>query len=124
MKKQVILEEIWCDLCKNTRAILKCKVCGKDLCHDCARYLCKYNPPLSPPHTPWGQSDAYPSRPTYEPVAQETLCADCCEAFKMTIAIAAGQDKVDKEKVQKEIEKGKEKKEYTPPDGKPNSMYS
>ena len=125
MKKKIVVEETWCDLCKNTRATLKCKVCGKDVCSDCARYLCKYNPPpmLSRSSSPWVQTESYPSRPTYEPVVNETLCADCCEAFKMTIAVTAGQDKVDPEKVKEEILR-KQRKEYTPPDGQPTSMYS
>lgn len=114
MRKKRVIEEIFCDICKKSFAHMKCKICGKDVCQDCARYLCKYNPRPTPPvSSSFGISSDYTAgyhHQDYAPVLNETLCTDCCEAFKMTIAVTAGQDKIDPRIVKDEIEKTQAKK--------------
>lgn len=108
MKKKRVIEEVICDFCKNF-SNTKCKVCGKDVCNNCARYLCKYNAPPEHTRSPWSQSDTYSYKQTYEPVLNEALCPSCCEAFKITIGVTAGMDRVDQAKVKKEAKDAAQK---------------
>jgi len=93
MKKEKTIIEAICDFC-NGKADFSCNVCGKDVCGNCALYLCKH---VTPPRNIFTDSATfYPvgfPQEYYSPIANRIFCPDCIEAFKITIAITAGKRK-------------------------------
>ena len=92
MKKRVIVEKVICDLCGND-ASLKCEICGKDICQNCARYICKKNESYSV--TPWSASNS-PFESLYTP--EMVVCKECIDALKLSLRVSVGKSIVSREK--------------------------
>lgn len=89
LKKERIIEELVCDFCGKP-AIQKCELCGRDVCVECARWVCRKesHPVSGGPYLGWGSSyDPYP----YDWKEERKLCKDCVEKFKLSIALLAGK---------------------------------
>ena len=85
MKKKVVVEKVICDICGND-AHLKCEICGKDICSNCARYICKKNENYSA--TAWSGSYS-PFTPEYTP--EMTICKKCLDALKLSLRVSIGK---------------------------------
>ncbi len=98
MKKQRVVEEVVCDIC-GARACSKCELCKRDLCSNCARYICKKE---EQPSSPWSSGwTIYYNQYTPE----MTICKKCLDALKLSLRVCAGQSV--KEKVKNALHKGK-----------------
>jgi len=91
VKKTVKVIKTVCDFC-GKEAHLHCELCGKDVCNACARWICnkEYRPVSGGPCITPGWSNPYAEYP-WEWSVEKTICKDCCEKFKMSIAILAGK---------------------------------
>jgi len=101
MRKKRIVEDVVCDIC-GAKAYTKCELCKKDLCNDCARYICKKNEQPSNPFS--GTWTIYYSQYTPE----MTICKKCLDALKLSLRICAGQSV--KEKIKNALHKTKRKR--------------
>jgi len=88
LKKRVI-EEIVCDFCEQ-KATGKCDLCGRDICIECTRWICKkrYSPTSGGLVLyPGLNYDSYP----WKWEAERALCKDCVEKFKMSLVVLASK---------------------------------
>lgn len=94
LKKQKVIELTICDFCSE-EAELKCECCGKDICKECARWICKKksSPQSGGPSLSWSSwstnYDPYP----WKWVPEKVLCKDCTEKFKLSIGVLAGEQR-------------------------------
>ena len=92
MKKRVTVEKVICDLCGND-ASLKCEICGKDICQNCARYICRKRPDY--PSSYWSASYS-PFEPLYTP--EMIVCKECINALKLSLRVSVGKSIISREK--------------------------
>ena len=92
MKRIVTIEKVICDLCGND-ASLKCEICGKDICQNCARYICKKNESYSV--TPWSASSS-PFESLYTP--EMIVCKECIDALKLSLRVSIGKSVISRGK--------------------------
>lgn len=90
MKKIIKIEEIVCDFCSR-KAVTKCECCGKDICNECARWICRkeMKPQSGGPTLTWGGANNFLPYPWIWK-EEKTLCKDCVENFKFAIGALAG----------------------------------
>lgn len=82
VKKRTIIEETFCDFC-GRKAQYKCQLCGRDICSECARFICKKTE-----HSISGGT--WVGAQPVEYSEEATICKDCAEKFKMSLATLAG----------------------------------
>ena len=82
MKKKIVVEKVVCDICGQD-AFEKCEICGKDICYDCARYICKKK--ATYPSASWSASYS-PFEQLYTP--EMTICKKCVDALKEIVRVS------------------------------------
>jgi len=104
-----------CELCgKGTykRSLHECDLCGKKVCHDCARYITKFTGSLvwascstfystswsSPAGTVWVSSTpTFSSSLSAKEERDLIICVSCCDLLKLSLRIAAAKGLVEKD---------------------------
>jgi len=93
MRKVIKIKRTICDLCGDT-AELQCELCKKDICQNCARWICRKEAHASSGGftiTSFSQYGFDPYPFVWKP--EKTLCKECVENFKLAIGCLVGKAK-------------------------------
>lgn len=85
MRKRHVTYSYFCDICNQdlkTLLPIKCQLCGKEVCQDCARYICSKStpPPISGGSFMWSSCNHK---------EELTICKSCTDILKLSLQVAA-----------------------------------
>jgi len=92
MKKKHVVYDDFCDICNKIigrtpyASPYKCQLCGKEICQDCARFVCSKPepPPVSGGSSVWSGFGV-----SCNHKEEFIICKNCTDALKLSLLVVA-----------------------------------
>jgi len=94
MRKKKVSYAYFCDICGKQildvgQEVPRCALCGKEICLDCSRFICKRAPVAQ--GTSGGFSWQLIPSPQY--TEELRICKECTDSLKLTLHVVARKNK-------------------------------